>query len=651
MIELKDITKSYQMGETAVHALRGVSLKIDDGEFLAIMGASGSGKSTLMHILGLLDVPDSGSYSLDGNEIANLGEDELAVLRREVVGFVFQQFHLLPRMTALENAALPLIYTKQYVDMHKAQELLDRVGIGGRINHKPNELSGGQQQRVAIARSLVNGPRIILADEPTGNLDSASAQEIIDALKKLNDEGITIVLVTHEEDIGRQAKRLIKMRDGEIQSDERLSPKTQVPECQHAAPSVAATNGFKPSEIWAHFHQGFKTLAANKARTGLSMLGILIGVAAVVAMMALGSGAQKAIEQQLSSLGSNLLMLRPGAVHIGGVALETGATTRLTLEDAESIVNEIPSVKDAAPTVNGRGQVTYEDKNWNTQVMGVAPSYAPMHASEPDIGRFFTEDENRQRSLVAVIGTTVERQLFGDENPIGEMIKINKVNFRVIGVLPTKGATGFRDRDDIIIIPLLTAMHRLFGKDYVDSIDVEVENPEDIDSAQKLLMQLMMSRHRVPPSQRQDAFDIRNMADIKEALSQSSRTMSLLLACIAAISLLVGGIGIMNIMLVSVTERTREIGLRKAIGARRFDILSQFLAEAIVVSVCGGVIGIVLGWAVTAIMAAVSGWSTSISAAAVFLAFFFSVSIGIVFGLYPARKASFLNPIEALRYE
>ncbi len=651
MIELKDITKSYQMGETAVHALRGVSLKIDDGEFLAIMGASGSGKSTLMHILGLLDVPDSGSYSLDGNEIANLGEDELAVLRREVVGFVFQQFHLLPRMTALENAALPLIYTKQYVDMHKAQELLDRVGIGGRINHKPNELSGGQQQRVAIARSLVNGPRIILADEPTGNLDSASAQEIIDALKKLNDEGITIVLVTHEEDIGRQAKRLIKMRDGEIQSDERLSPKTQVPECQHAAPSVAATNGFKPSEIWAHFHQGFKTLAANKARTGLSMLGILIGVAAVVAMMALGSGAQKAIEQQLSSLGSNLLMLRPGAVHIGGVALETGATTRLTLEDAESIVNEIPSVKDAAPTVNGRGQVTYEDKNWNTQVMGVAPSYAPMHASEPDIGRFFTEDENRQRSLVAVIGTTVERQLFGDENPIGEMIKINKVNFRVIGVLPTKGATGFRDRDDIIIIPLLTAMHRLFGKDYVDSIDVEVENPEDIDSAQKLLMQLMMSRHRVPPSQRQDAFDIRNMADIKEALSQSSRTMSLLLACIAAISLLVGGIGIMNITLVSVTERTREIGLRKAVGAPRKAILFQFLVETVTLSLIGGVLGIAFGSAIAGVVSFLGLITAVITWDVLILAFTFSALIGLFFGIYPAWQASKLSPIEALRYE
>lgn len=650
MIELKDINKTYEMGELPVHALRGVSLKIEEGEFVAVMGPSGSGKSTLLHILGLLDVPDSGSYRLYEHEVANLSEDELAVLRREVVGFVFQQFNLLSRMNALENTALPLIYSKRHVDMQTAAHLLGRLGLGDRQLHRPNELSGGQQQRVAIARSLINNPRIILADEPTGNLDSASANEIINVIKKLNDEGITVVVVTHEEDIARQARRVIKMRDGEILSDKRTQGATRP---QRSAPplSASSSDGFKPFEMWHHFRQGFKTLGSNKARTGLSMLGILIGVASVVAMMALGSGAQKAIEKQLSSLGSNLLMLRSGAHRMGAAILEIGAATRLTLEDAAALRENIPAIKDVAPAVTGRGQVTYLDRNWNTQVLGVSPAYETMRASVPEMGRFFTEDENRMRSLVAVIGATVVRELFDGENPIGEMIKINKVNFRVVGVLPKKGATGFRDQDDTMVIPVLTAMHRLFGKDYIDSIDIEVADASGLDEVQKQSMDFMMSRHKVPPSQQQDAFEIRNMADIKAALTESSKTMSLLLASIAAISLLVGGIGIMNIMLVSVTERTREIGLRKAVGARRFDILSQFLAEAMVVSVIGGVAGIVLGWLVTKIMSAVSGWTTSVSLASILLAFFFSASIGIIFGLYPARKASFLNPIEALRYE
>jgi macrolide transport system ATP-binding/permease protein len=381
------------------------------------------------------------------------------------------------------------------------------------------------------------------------------------------------------------------------------------------------------------------------------MLGILIGVASVVAMMALGSGAKETIEKQLSSLGSNLLMLRTGAHHMGAAIMEIGATTRLTLEDAAALKENIPAIKDVAPSVSGRGQVTFLDKNWNTQVLGASPAYETMRASVPEMGRFFTEEESRIRSLVAVIGATVVRQLFDGENPIGEMIKINKVNFRVIGVLPTKGATGFRDQDDTIVIPVLTAMHRLFGKDYVDSIDIEVADAADLDATQKQAMDFMMSRHKVPPSQQQDAFEIRNMADIKAALTESSRTMSLLLASIAAISLLVGGIGIMNIMLVSVTERTREIGLRKAVGARRFDILSQFLAEAMVVSVVGGIAGILLGWIVTVVMSAISGWTTSVSIPSILMAFFFSASIGVIFGMYPARKASFLNPIDALRYE
>ncbi|MEK6749765.1 MAG: ABC transporter permease [Pseudomonadota bacterium] len=649
MLELHNIEKKYQMGDQTVYALRGVSLQIKTGEFVAIMGPSGSGKSTLMHILGLLDSPDGGSYRLDGREVATLSEDDLAVLRRDTIGFIFQQFNLLPRMSAVENAALPLLYSRQRIDLARGRAVLERVGLGSRMEHRPNELSGGQQQRVAIARALVNNPRIIFADEPTGNLDSVSEKEIMDALKTLNAQGITVILVTHEDEIGRQAKRLIRMRDGGIQSDEPLAAAhaTRV----EAEIPAATAHGNSVGKYWQYFVQGLKTLTANKVRTGLSMLGILIGVAAVVAMMALGQGAQQAIEKQLAGLGSNLLVLRTGASRVGGVTQDTGAGTRLTIEDANFIRDRIATVKQTAPAVNGRGQVAYLNKNWSTQLLGAVSQYAKVRAATPELGRFFTDEENQRRALVAVVGQTVARELFGAQNPIGEMIKINKVNFQVIGILPEKGANAFRDQDDMIVIPVNTAMHRLLGKDYVDYIDIEVTDAGAIEATQKSVRELMMSRHKVPLSQGDEAFQIRNMADVQSALAESGKTMGALLASIAAISLLVGGIGIMNIMLVSVTERTREIGLRKAIGARRGDILFQFLVESVVVSVVGGLIGIALGAGITLLLANVAGWTTSISLSSVLLAFIFSASIGMIFGIYPATKASRLHPIVALRYE
>ena len=389
---------------------------------------------------------------------------------------------------------------------------------------------------------------------------------------------------------------------------------------------------------------------ANKVRAGLSMLGIVIGVAAVIAMLALGAGARQAIQAQLASLGSNLLVVRPGARQTGGVALEAGAVTRFTLEDANEIQHTIPSATRVAPSVSGRGQVVYVNKNWNTQILGTTVEYASMHAATPIIGRFFADDEVKKRSRVAVVGMTPVRQLFGDSNPIGEFMKINKVSFQVVGILPEKGANGFRDQDDLIVIPLTTAMRRLLGKEYVDSIDVEVATAADLDSTQTAISDLLIRRHRLPPSQH-DSFNIRNMADIQAALSETSRTMSWLLASIAAVSLVVGGNGIMNIMLVSVTERTREIGLRKAVGARRWDILAQFLIEAIVISVVGGIVGILLGSGMTLAMSRLAGWAVSISLTSILVSFLSAASIGILFGLWPARQASLLNPIAALRYE
>ena len=650
MIELRDVHKTYQMGGEVVRALRGVTLTIESGEFVAITGPSGSGKSTLMHIIGLLDVPDKGSYRLQDREVSRLTEDELAVARREEIGFVFQQFHLLARTTAAENVSLPLLYSQHRFDLEAANGLLAQVGLKDRAMHRPNELSGGQQQRVAIARSLINAPRILLADEPTGNLDTKSQEEILGILKDLNRQGMTVIIVTHEADVASQAARRIQMRDGAIQSDERTRrPASEAAGAARATPPVVSALPWR--EFTEHVHQGFRSLASNKVRTALSMLGILIGVAAVVAVLALGQGAQKAIEQQLSSLGSNLLVLRTGAIRVGGVAQEAGATTRLTLEDVTAIQDRVIGVRAAAPTVSGRARASFANKNWNTQVMGVDTAYARMRASEPTFGRFFTQEENRLRARVALVGLTVVRELFAGESPIGETIKLNKINFQVVGVLPEKGSTAWRDQDDVVLVPVLTAMHRLLGKDYVDAIDIEAENVQAIEPAKTAVNELMLVRHRIPPSLRQDAYQIRNLADVQAALEESSRTMSWLLSSIAAISLLVGGIGIMNIMLVSVTERTREIGLRKAVGARPRDIQTQFLIEAVVVSLAGGVVGIVVGWAATLIMSYAAGWDTSVTPAAVALAFAFSAIVGIVFGIYPARRAANLNPIEALRYE
>ncbi|TAM40785.1 ATP-binding cassette domain-containing protein, partial [bacterium] len=614
MIEIKNLVKTYQMGDVKVEALRGVSLKIASGEFVAIMGASGSGKSTLMHILGLLDRPDSGEYFLGGEEVTKLSDKELALVRNQLVGFVFQQFHLLPRMTALENAELPLIYAGKRHLREKAAEKIEEVGLKERMLHKPNEMSGGQQQRVAIARSLVNEPLIIFADEPTGNLDSKSKEEIIAILKQLNDKGKTIIIVTHENEIASHAKRVINMRDGLVISDSLTSSYLKTSE---AIPQNLIKNILSEQkkarkggiEFLDYLRQAVFAMLAHKMRAFLSILGILIGVAAVIAMVALGQGAQEAIEKQLSSLGSNLLLIRPGSPKLQGIALQTGSYTRFVFQDLAAIARLTDLIKYVSPSASARGQIVYGNKNWNTQVEGVGVDYAPLRSAVPTVGRFFTEEEVKMRSKVALLGMTVVRELFGAANPIGETIKINLINFKVIGILPEKGAGGFHDQDDTVIVPITTAMYRLMGKQYIDQIYAEAVSPDVIDEAQDEITKVISKEHHLNPKEAEDAFQIRNMADIKTALESSTKTMSVLLGIIAAISLLVGGIGIMNIMLVSVTERTREIGLRKAIGASNKDILVQFLIEAALMSFIGGILGIALGTGISMLITLFAGWS------------------------------------------
>jgi macrolide transport system ATP-binding/permease protein len=644
------------MGDTEVGALQDVSLEIAPGEFVAIMGPSGSGKSTLMHILGLLDRPDGGEYYLGKEKANGLSDEELSAVRNRLVGFVFQQFHLLPRMTALENVELPLVYAGKRHLKEKAQQKIKEVGLLDRMNHRPNELSGGQQQRVAIARSLVNDPLIILADEPTGNLDSKSREEIISVLKDLNQKGKTVIIVTHEKEIALQAKRIISMLDGKIISDEKsetISRSLEENQIEQIIGVVLSKSERKAREtkFFDYLRQAAGAMVAHKMRSFLSILGILIGVAAVIAMLAIGQGAKESIEKQLASLGSNLLVIRPGSSRLHGVAMQTGTVTRFTLEDAAAIAKLSEVVKSVSPSVTGRGQMVYANKNWNTQVEGVGVDYAVMRASSPAIGRFFTEGEVKMRDKVVLLGTTVVRELFGDANPVGQSLKINLVNFRVIGVLPSKGASSFHDQDDNAVIPITTAMFRVFGKEYVDTISVEVKSPDLIDAAQEAISALIIKQHRLAARDAEDSFQIRNMTDIKNTLEATTKTMSLLLGSIAAISLLVGGIGIMNIMLVSVTERTREIGLRKAIGANNKDVLAQFLIESVLMSFIGGIVGVLSGSGIAMLITFFAGWAVKVSLSSVILATTFSLIVGVAFGIWPARKASELDPIEALRYE
>ena len=648
MIELKNIKKTYTSGDTSVFAVRDVSLTIAAGEFVAIMGASGSGKSTLLHMLGFLDKPDSGSYTICGHEIADCTDDELAVLRNQLAGFVFQQFHLLQRINAQENAELPLIYAGAR-NKQTALGRLAQVGLASRAAHRPNQLSGGEQQRVAIARALVNEPLIIFADEPTGNLDTKSESEIIAVLKDLNAQGKTIIMVTHEQEVAAHASRIIRMRDGVIVADERKETVTQEFSVEARVDEILTSMHAKTNsmEIMDYVQQAFQAIFSNKLRSFLSMLGITIGVGAVIAMSALGAGAKLSMSQQFSSLGTNVLSVSPGSSKSGGISLEAGSVTRITLQDAAAM-DKLSSVKASTPTVRGSGQIVYKAKNWSSTIQGVAPAYAQIRASVPTIGRFFTEEENRSRKMVALLGVTVVRELFGASNPLGETVKINRKNFTVIGILPEKGSSGPRDQDDVVLIPVNTAMHRLMGKDFVDSIDVEVKSSELLPSAQTEIQNLLMHRHKLKTT---DSFQIRNMADIRTVMEGLTNTLSMLLGGIAAISLLVGGIGIMNIMLVSVTERTKEIGLRKAIGARRKDILTQFLIEAIAMTFSGGLIGLLLGMGVSTAFSVFANWTTYVSPGSALTAIVFSIAVGLIFGISPARRAAGLNPIEALRYE
>ncbi|MEK7388465.1 MAG: ABC transporter permease [Elusimicrobiota bacterium] len=654
LIELEGIGRSYRIDGADLPVLRDVNLRIHAGEFVAIMGPSGSGKSTLMQILGLLDRPSRGVYRLKGRDVSRLSDDAGAALRSREIGFVFQMFNLLARTSALENTALPLVYAqeKRASRLARAEAVLRAVGLGDRLHHRPNQLSGGQQQRVAVARALVNAPSIIFADEPTGNLASDQAEEVLGMLQALNATGITVVMVTHEPDIAACAKRIVRLKDGAV-IDDRPNPERRA--ARPAALALRQAPGAASASPWSqwleHARSALKAIAANKVRSALSTLGILIGVTAVVAMMAIGRGAQDAVERGLSSLGSNLVMMWPSAPNSGGVRSGSGGFSRLSLDDVEALRGVHAAVKNVGGEVSGSIQVVYGDKNAPTDVTGATPAFTTMRGAKVYHGRFFTELENEQSARVALLGQTVVNKLFANgEDPVGRMIKIDRVKFRVIGVLARKGSGTFRDQDDTVVIPLKTAMKRVLGRLYLNIITIEASDPKKIPELIAAARPLMRRLHRLP-DYKDDDFIMRDMTQIQDAVAGTSKAVSLLILIVGAIAMVVGGIGIMNIMLVSVSERTREIGLRKAIGAPRRAVLSQFLIEAVVVSVCGGTAGILLGWITAMGLARFAGWAATVTPLAVLGAFVFSAGTGVVFGFWPARKASLLSPIEALRYE
>ncbi|MHB8425316.1 MAG: ABC transporter permease [Gammaproteobacteria bacterium] len=703
IIELQEVSRIYSLGGAETPALKQVSFKIARGEFVAITGPSGSGKTTLMNIIGCLDRPTAGRYLLQGKDVSTLSEPELADARNTQLGFVFQNFNLLARTSAVENVALPLVYAgTARAGMQRARELLAVVGLADRARHTSAQLSGGQQQRVAIARALANDPAIILADEPTGQLDTHNSAEIMAMLRELNhSRRLTVVVVTHDPTIAAQADRTITFRDGQMGSDTRNPVPTAASvvslpwdRMTRLKPGSSVVQRMKDLFMMT-LQTAARALVRNKLRSALTVLGIFIGVVAFITMVAVGHGAQQAVAKQLQALGTNMVIVLPGAIKQFGASGGAGTSATLTVDDARAISREDPAVLHVSYLIRQSGAVTYRSRNWTTTIQGISPSYLAVRSWPLAAGREIDHQDELDARRVCVIGQTVVQQLFPTGvSPLGKVIQVRGVPLRVIGILTALGQTGFgQDQDDIVLVPYTTAQEVVLGPSRVAPLPpisippgthfiVPADLPQNlyanlhanalnltprIDNVVSILLVQARSAALIQPVIRQvtttlreqhhlrpgtvDDFSVRNLSQIVQVRESSSRILTLLLAAVAAISLIVGGIGIMNILLVSVTERTREIGVRKAVGAHQSYILMQFLVEAFLLAAVGGLAGIAFGIAVSALMARALHWETYISPEAVIFSLLFSGAVGVFFGFYPARKAARLDTIEALRYE
>ena len=643
LIALKKVRREFPAGDEVVVALKDVSLTIEKGEMVAIVGSSGSGKSTLMNILGCLDRATSGSYRVLGRDTREMSPDDLAALRREHFGFIFQRYHLLPDLTAAGNVETPAIYLGRDPAERKAEakRLLERLGLKDRAGHTPNQLSGGQQQRVSIARALINGGDVILADEPTGALDTTTGEEVMRILRQLNSEGRTIIIVTHDMKVAEHADRIIELRDGEIIADRR---KPGLPDVEmEAAPKTGRVR--QGAASWRdRFNEAFRmavrAMRAHKLRTFLTMLGIIIGIAAVVSVVALGEGSRKQVLENISALGTNTIDVRPGS---GFGDRRSSAIRTLTVADAEAIAQQ-SYVDSATPTVTTSVTLRRGNVSSSATVNGVGDQYFRVRGMKLEAGAFLGAESINNIGQEIVIDPNTKQTLFPDgEDPLGQVILVGQMPATVVGVA---SSTGFGSDQLNVYAPYTSVLRRLLGQDYLRSITVRVADNASMDAALTGITSLLIARHGT------EDFYLNNTDEIRQSIEQTTGTLTLLIASIAVISLIVGGIGVMNIMLVSVTERVKEIGVRMAVGARQGDIMQQFLIEAVLVCMIGGVLGVGLALSLGFIFPLFgSGFVLDFSVASIVLAFTCSTLIGVAFGFLPARSASKLDPIEALARE
>ena len=643
LIELDNVSRIYVQGGEELEVLKGVSLTIASGEFVAIVGQSGSGKTTLMNILGCLDRPSRGTYRVKGHNIAKLDADALSSLRREVFGFVFQRYNLLPGSNAVDNVSMPALYAglgKKAREQRGAQ-LLTRLGLEERLTYYPSQLSGGQQQRVSIARALMNGGEVILADEPTGALDTKSSQDVLTLLRELHSAGHTIILITHDPGIAATAERIITLRDGIVISDDSSAKETRAKNLPSSR--FADTLSDQPSRmpLPAAVKLALWSLRANYFRTILTLLGIIIGVGSVVTMLALGNGAKEKVLATIESMGSNVIMIRPMSIS------SRSSTGSVRLVDSDVVaLKGLPGVIGAVGEDSGSVSVRYKESDYQVGYLGTGVDKPIVHNWNTARGEFFSEHDVAISAPVVVLGQTVVDHLYSpDENPVGTYVMLRNVPFQVIGVMAVKGASPYgRDEDDVLIVPITSARLRLQGRKFLHSAVVKAESGAVMHTLQTAISDLLLERHGTMD------FRVINTATIMEAASESQNTLTVLLGSVAAISLLVGGIGVMNIMLVSVVERTREIGIRMACGARRYDIMVQFITEALMVCALGGLLGVAFGL-LAAVVAMHYGAAVAYSVSPALLALSCSFATGLIFGFAPARKASLLDPVAALASE
>ena len=643
LIECNNINRYFGSGENRVHVLKNISLSIEKGDFVAIIGQSGSGKSTLMNILGCLDTASSGSYRVEGTETSAMSADELAGLRRKRFGFIFQRYNLLSAINARDNVALPAVYAGIEHDerVARANQLLDDFGLAGKEDNKPNELSGGQQQRVSIARALMNGGEIILADEPTGALDTESGANVMQIIHDLHAQGHTVILVTHDPGIAANANRVIEIRDGEIIADS--SKSTEIGPSKVKSIQEQVSWSFYKDQFMESFRMSVQAILAHKMRSLLTMLGIIIGIASVVSVVALGRGSQEKILADINSMGTNTISIYPGK---GFGDRRSGRIKTLTVDDA-NVIGRQGYVESATPLTSSNGTLTYRNTDLSAQLYGAGAQYFDVRGIKLKAGRFYDRADVAESAQVVVIDDNTQKQLFpAGTDPLGKTILFNKRPLNVTGITETD-TSGFGSSDQLQMwAPYTTVMQQITGERYISSITVKVKDNVSSQVAEKSLKDLLISRHGT------EDFFMRNTDSIKQTVESATSTMTLLISCIALISLVVGGIGVMNIMLVSVTERTKEIGVRMAIGARQSNILQQFLIEAVLICLIGGLVGVLLSYLISVVFnMLVTSFAMSFSVASIIAAVACSTIIGVVFGFMPAKRASQLNPIDALAHD